>query len=252
MNHPSTAQRLAVREQPSSPIVGKQRWSELLFAHWKIDAPTVQSTLPKGLFVDSFGGDAYIGVVPFFMERVRPAWLPPLPRISWFLELNVRTYVHDANGQPGVWFYSLDCNQPIAVAIARRFFHLPYFHATMTAKRQAGAIRYECRRQGETGAPWCYEWTPGTQSTLAEPGSLEFFLLERYLLFSTDRKGRLMIGRVHHTPYRMHTPRVSEVSAGPAHRAGFDLKGEPVSLLGAESVDVAIYALQQAVPAACG
>jgi hypothetical protein len=79
-------------------MVGKQRWSELLFAHWKIDAPTVQATLPRGLFVDTFAGDAYIGVVPFFMQRVRPAWLPPLPWISWFLELNVRTYVHDENG----------------------------------------------------------------------------------------------------------------------------------------------------------
>jgi uncharacterized protein YqjF (DUF2071 family) len=127
------------------------------------------------LYVDTFAGDAYIGVVPFFMQRVRPAWLPPLPWISWFLELNVRTYVHDDRGQPGVWFYSLDCNQPLAVAIARRFFHLPYFHASMTAKRSSGAIRYQCQRQGETGAPWCYEWTPGTRSTLAEPGSLEFF-----------------------------------------------------------------------------
>ena len=244
MNLPTIAQRLAARERPSSPLVGRQRWSELLFAHWKTDAQTVQATLPRSLHVDTFAGDAYIGVVPFFMQRVRPAWLPPLPWISWFLELNVRTYVHDDRGQPGVWFYSLDCNQPLAVAIARRFFHLPYFHASMSAKRSSGAIRYQCQRQGETGAPWCYEWTPSTRSTLAEPGSLEFFLLERYLLFSTDSQGRLMVGRVHHEPYRIHTPRVSEVSAGPAHLLGFDLKGEPLSLLGAESVDVSIFALR--------
>lgn len=246
MNPPSIDQRLAARERPSSSMVGKQRWSELLFAHWKIDAPTVQATLPRGLFVDTFAGDAYIGVVPFFMQRVRPAWLPPLPWISWFLELNVRTYVHDENGNPGVWFYSLDCNQPIAVAIARHFFHLPYFHASMSAKRQAGVIRYQCQRQGEKGAPWCYEWTPGSQSTPAEPGSLEFFLIERYLLFSTNRKGHLMVGRVHHTPYRVHIPRVSEVSTGPAHLSGFDLKGAPLSLLAAESVDVSIFALEAA------
>jgi uncharacterized protein YqjF (DUF2071 family) len=145
-----------------------------------------------------------------------------------------------------VWFYSLDCNQPIAVAIARHFFHLPYFHASMSAKRQAGVIRYQCQRQGEKGAPWCYEWTPGSQSTPAEPGSLEFFLIERYLLFSTNRKGHLMVGRVHHTPYRVHIPRVSEVSTGPAHLSGFDLKGAPHSLLAAESVDVSIFALEAA------
>lgn len=245
MTTPSIAQRLAARQRPASLVVGRQRWSELLFAHWKIDAPSVQATLPRGLFVDTFAGDAYIGVVPFFMQRVRPAWLPPLPWISWFLELNVRTYVHDAHGQPGVWFYSLDCNQPLAVSIARHFFHLPYFHARMSAKLNAGGIRYQCQRQGETGDPWCYEWTPGAQSTPAEPSSLEFFLVERYLLFSADSKGHLMEGRVHHEPYRIHTPRVSKASSGPAHLLGFNLKGEPISLLGAESVDVSIFAMSR-------
>lgn len=242
---PSIAQRLAARERPKSAPVGRQRWSELLFAHWKIDAATVQATLPTGLFVDTFEGDAFIGVVPFFMQRVRPAWLPPLPWISWFLELNVRTYVHDGNGKPGVWFYSLDCNQPLAVAIARRFFHLPYFHASMSAKRHGGTIRYLCQRRHETGPPWCYDWSPGMPSTPAETGSLDFFLVERYLLYSTDSQGRLLEGQVHHAPYRIHTPRVSEFSVGPANLLGFDLQGAPSSLLGAEAVDVSIFPLKR-------
>jgi hypothetical protein len=41
-------------------------------------------------------------------------------------------------------------------------------------------------------------------------------------------------------------PRVSEVSTGPAHLSGFDLTGEPLSLLAAESVDVSIFALEAA------
>jgi len=241
---PSPAQRLAMRERPSSFIVGRQRWSALLFAHWKMAAQTVQATLPPGLFVDTFEGEAYVGIVPFIMERVRPAWLPPLPWMSWFLELNVRTYVHDAAGQPGVWFYSLDCNQPVAVAIARRFFHLPYFHARMSAKRRDGAIQYHCQRRGESGESWHYEWRPGAHASPAEPGTLEFFLIERYVLFSSDRERRLHEGRVHHAPYRIHTPTVSQLSAGPAHLAGFDLEGDPASLLGAESVDVSIFPLK--------
>ncbi|MEO6787989.1 MAG: DUF2071 domain-containing protein, partial [Chthoniobacteraceae bacterium] len=92
--------------------------------------------------------------------------------------------------------------------------------------------------------PWCYEWRSGTHAAPAEPGTLEFFLIERYVLFSSDREGTLHEGRVHHAPYRIHTPLVSEVSAGPARLAGFDLKGEPVSLLGAQSVDVSIFPLK--------
>lgn len=242
---PSPAQRLAMRERPSTPIVGRQRWSDLLFLHWKVEANAVQATLPPGLFADTFEGAAYLGIVPFFMERVRPAWLPPLPWVSWFLELNVRTYVHDADGQPGVWFYSLDCNQPVAVAIARRFFHLPYFHARMSAKRRAGAIRYQCQRRGETSEPWRYEWHPGAHAAPAVPDTLEFFLTERYVLFSSDREDQLHGGRVHHAPYRIHTPVVSGFSTGPAHLGGFELKGDPVSLLGAESVDVSIFPLKR-------
>ena len=241
---PDMAQRLTVRQRPAAAAIGYQRWSHLLFAHWKIEPRAVQATLPQGLFVDAHEGTAYVGVVPFFMQRVRPAWLPPLPWISWFLELNVRTYVHDANGQPGVWFYSLDCNQPLAVAIARRFFHLPYFHARMKARRHAGTIRYQCERRGENIEPCRFSWSPGAHAAHAEPGSLEFFLIERYVLFSTDRTGRLFEGRVHHAPYRIHTPAVSEISSEPARQAGFALEGEPVSLLGALSVDVSIIPLK--------
>lgn len=241
---PDMAQRLAVRQRPPAAAIGYQRWNHLLFAHWKIETRVVQATLPQGLFVDAHEGAAYVGVVPFFMQRVRPAWLPPLPWISWFLELNVRTYVHDANGQPGVWFYSLDCNQPLAVAIARRFFHLPYFHARMNARSHAGAIRYQCARDGENTPPCRYSWSPGAHAAPAEPGSLEFFLIERYVLFSTDRAGRLFEGRVHHAPYRIHTPAFTEISAEPARQAGFTLEGEPLSLLGAHSVDVSIFPLK--------
>jgi len=243
-------QRCDLRRRPAGRAIGHQRWSDLLFLHWKIDPRAIQATLPEGLFVDTFAGDAYLGLVPFFMQRIRPAWLPPLPWISWFLELNVRTYVHDAAGRPGVWFYSLDCNQPLAVAIARRCFHLPYFHARMAASHRDGAVHYECRRRDDDAPGGRYTWTPGPDAGPAEPGSLAFFLVERYLLFAADGAGRLFTGRVHHAPYGLHTPEVAEFSTTPAHQAGFELHGEPASVLGARAVDVSIFPLRRINPSA--
>lgn len=241
---PTQAQRCALRERPAGGPVGRQRWSRLLFAHWLVDPGEVQATLPRGLYVDTFGGAAYVGIVPFAMGRVRPAWLPPLPWLSWFLELNVRTYVHDAAGRPGVWFYSLDCNRAPAVAIARRFFHLPYRHARMAASVRDGVTHYECQlRAGET---WRYAWTPGATAASVAPGSLEFFLVERYLLFAADPRGRLFSGRVHHAPYRISAPVVAELSVEPARLAGFHLAGEPASVLAAQPVDVSIFPLEPA------
>jgi uncharacterized protein len=241
---PDLAGRLSLRQPPATRIVGRQRWTDLLFAHWRVDADLVQATLPQGLRVDTFGGHAYLGIVPFFMERVRPAWLPPLPWLSWFKELNVRTYVHDEQGRPGVWFYSLDCNQPIAVSLARNFFHLPYHHARMSAQRHEHLIRMSSQRNRGTDSPGHFAWTPGRVSRAAAPGSLEFFLVERYLLFTADRTGRLLAGRVHHPAYQINLPTVTELSTGPAQLAGFELSGDPVSVLGVNAVDVSIYSLQ--------
>ncbi|MDI1319046.1 MAG: DUF2071 domain-containing protein [bacterium] len=250
MPSPTPDQRLAERERPAGAIVGRQRWNHLLFAHWKVSAATVQATLPRGLHVDTFAGDAYLGIVPFFMQRNRPAWLPPLPWVSWFLELNVRTYVHDAVGRPGVWFYSLDCNQPIAVALARRFFHLPYHRARMTAERRGPSTVLTSQRR-TPGSPACrYAWREGAGGTAAAPGSRDFFLVERYRLFAADAAGRLFTGRVHHAPYRLHVPAVTEFSAAPARPAGFTLAGEPDSLLAARPVDVALYPLSPVTPSA--
>ncbi len=240
---PSPADQLALRERPNRSAAGCQRWNRLLFLHWTLPPETIQQSLPAGLHADTFDGKAYIGVVPFFMERIRPAWLPPLPGVSWFLELNVRTYVHDAEGRPGVWFYSLDCNQPLAVALAQRFFHLPYRHAEMRARHEQGVITYECRREG-TADTSSFLWSQAGSAHLAEPGSLEFFLVERYLLYSADKRGHLFTGRVHHAPYRIHDARLTQWSALPAIQAGLPVQGEPVSVVGAQAVDVDVFALQ--------
>lgn len=242
---PSDDARLAQRQRPSRKPVGHQRWSDLLFLHWVVPRESLQDTLPPGLHVDTFEGRAFVGVVPFFMKRIRPRLLPPLPGVSWFLELNVRTYVFDDRGRPGVWFYSLDCNQPLAVSVAQRFFSLPYHHAVMRAERADSVITYECRRE-RTWETSKFVWSPGGSSAEAIPGSLEFFLIERYLLFTVNTHRQLCTGRVHHAPYRVHQPVLKQWSAIPAAQSGFDVKGEAVSILGAEPVDVEIFALERA------
>ena len=247
---PTQAQRAALQERPARFAVMRQQWSGLGFFHWRVDAAVIAARLPDGLHVDTFDGAAWLGVVPFFMRRVRPVGLPPVPWISWFLELNVRTYVYDDQGRAGVWFFSLDCDQPLAVEVARRFFHLPYEHAAMRAVRDAdGVIEYDCRRKGEAEAARCrYPDAAGLAALPAEPGTLEWFLAERYLLFSADKRGRILTGRVHHEPYRVASVDPAECPGTtlPIGWDGFLMpSGPPTSVLVAEPVDVRIFPLEK-------
>lgn len=224
--------------------MGYQRWNRLLFAHWTVPAADIQSQLPAGLQVDTFAGTAYLGLVPFFMERVRPRGLPPVPGVSWFLELNLRTYVVDRAGRPGVWFFSLDCDQPLAVALGCGVFHLPYEHAAMDARLEGARCDYASRRRASRAPTDRFTWTaPQHGGRTAAPDSLEHFLVERYRLFAARPDGTLLTGLVRHAPYRLHDPVVERWSTGVARLAGFDLEGPPVSLLSAEAVDVDIHAI---------
>jgi uncharacterized protein YqjF (DUF2071 family) len=222
-----------------------QRWAELLFLHWSWDAATVQRTLPRGLTVDTFDGQAWIGLVPFFMQKVRPRICPSVPMLSDFLELNVRTYVHDAAGRPGVWFYSLDCNQWLAVKIARGFFHLRYEHATMRARRLAdGGVEYCAERHGdEQESRFLYH--AGRESKPAPTGSREFFLVERYRLFAHDaRRDVLWTGQVAHAPYEVTSAEVPIWDGRMMTLAGFDPAGRPPEhVCAARPVDVEIFPL---------
>ena len=243
---PLPAQRLSMRDRPRGFPVMRPRWSKLLLLHWPIDPAEIQRTLPKGLYVDTFEGKAWVGVVPFFMERIRPLLVPPVPGISWFLEMNVRTYVHDEHGNSGVWFYSLDCNQPLAVAIARRFFHLPYHHAAMSVGQQEGdSLHYHCKREAENTASR-YIYGPKGEPRVAALDSFEFFLLERYLLFSTSRSGGIFTGRVYHKPYPLTDAVCDTWSSEPIRQAGLPIpEGEPVSKLYSPGVNVWVYPLRR-------
>ena len=246
-NLPSQAQRFAARERPSGYTVMKQRWSHLLFLHWEIEPELVQQSLPEGLYVDTFHGKTYLGVVPFFMERIRPVYCPPVPGISWFQELNFRAYVYDKNGQPGIWFYSLDCNQWLAVKVARKFFNLPYQHAKMSSFKKNDELYYQSQRYGEEKMQ-TFSYPASLDSYReAAPDSLEFFLLERYRLFSVDCSNVIYQGMVNHTPYQFQPVTVEDDSSRLFSLAGFEEpEVAPVSSMIANTVDVDIFPLRRA------
>ena len=242
MSVPDSA-RLAVRQRPPGPPVMYQTWSELLFLHWSFEPDLIQASLPEGLTVDTHGGRAWAGVVPFFMRNVRPRGLPAVPWLSHFLELNLRTYAVNADGVPGVWFYSLDCNRWPAVKVARGVFRLPYEHAEMSATLDSGRVRYRSVRRGET-TPQRFEWRPRGETRTAEPGSLEFFLLERYALFAPAGEGRFRVGRVHHPPYEFSGADAPVWDAGLFALAGLPTpEGPPDHTAVCRGVDVEIFPL---------
>ena len=243
---PTDQQRLAQRNRPPGIPVMKQRWAGLGFFHWETDPEMIAARLPAGLNVDTFGGKAYLGVVPFFMERIRPVCLPPLPWLSWFHELNLRTYVHDDAGNPGVWFFSLDCNQPLAVEIARCAFNLPYEHAAMSSSVEGGIIRYRSRRKASPLPAADFTYPLPEKPRPAEPGTLEWFLVERYLLFSSDAQGNLHTGRVHHSPYLIEPMPSGKCSTTPFAHNGFpEPETQPISMLVAAPVDVTVFPLRR-------
>ena len=241
---PDTARRLLARVPDGRrPHLMYHRWESLLFLHWRLPAERIQATLPAGLTVDTYNGNAYLGIVPFFMRHVRPVGAPAVPWISHFLELNVRTYAYDRDGVPGVWFYSLDCNQPVAVIAARIMTGLRYMHAAMSAQR-GEFIDYTCRRRGarETAR---YRYRSSGVAREADPESLEFFLLERYYLFA-QRGGSLVRAQVTHAPYRFRDAELEEWSAVPAQWDGFrEVTGAPVHGCVADGFDVQTYATEK-------
>ncbi|MEM8867198.1 MAG: DUF2071 domain-containing protein [Verrucomicrobiota bacterium] len=197
--------------QTDRPPFLYQSWKSLLFLHWQIDPATIQTRLPQGLEIDTFQGKAYLGVVPFYMHALRPRFGPPCPGISYFPELNLRTYVRDATGRKGVWFFSLDAHSKLSVWIARTFFSLPYRYATMSYSiDQDQTTQMRSQRQGE--ALQTFSYRPTQRIGPARAGSLEAFLVERYRFYSASSKGQLFIGELTHAPYDLHQADVSQYS----------------------------------------
>lgn len=222
----------------------RQRWRDLLFLHFPCEPALVAPLVPPGLTLDTFPDEnglerAWIGLVPFLMKDVRWTFAPPVPGTHTFLETNVRTYVHREGRDPGVWFFSLDAANRLAVTVARVAFSLPYYHARMRLKRVADRLAY-----GGDRRELSYDIQAVVENRLPapEPGSLEFFLVERYLLYSR-RGSRLFSGRVHHTPYELSRTRIDRVEETLVAAAGVAARPY-VHHVFSEGVDVDVFSLR--------
>ena len=227
---------------PAKPWVMTQTWHDLLFAHWPVDREALASRIPAPFDLDLFEGEAWLGVVPFHMTNVAPRAVPALPWISDFPELNVRMYVRSGD-KPGVYFFSLDAGNPLAVRAARALFNLPYYSAAMKVKTPAGGVSYESRRKrSRQSAELTASYEPAGPVYQAQPGSLDYFLTERYCLYALDRKGRPYRLEIHHPPWPLQAARAVLTRNTMAAAAGICLPDVPALLHFAKRQDMVAWA----------
>lgn len=184
---------------PPGPWLLGMSWRDLLFMHWPVGVEELRPLVPPALGIDTFEGSAWLGVVPFDMTDARPHFLPAVPGLSHFPEINLRTYV-TAEDKPGIWFFSLDAHSRVAVRLARATFHLPYFDAEMSCRVSGDEVFYRSLRthKGAPPAEFVARYGPVGEPFESERGSIEDFLTERYCLYSADGRGNVRRGEVHH------------------------------------------------------
>lgn len=232
--------------RPARPWLLAMRWHDLLFLHWPLDPAALRPFLPPALELQTFDGAAWLGVVPFRMSSVRPRATPPLPWLSAFPELNLRTYV-SFGGKPGVWFFSLDAANPLAVEAARLGYHLPYQHARMRCERHGEAVAYASeRRPGAAPAAFVARYYPTGPAYHAGAGSLESWLTERYCLYAADRRGRLWRGEIDHRPWPLQPATVDIAANSMAAPLGLAFNGAPL-LHFSRRLDVVAWSLDRLV-----
>ncbi|MGB2589064.1 MAG: DUF2071 domain-containing protein [Candidatus Acidiferrum sp.] len=227
---------------PAGNWVMAQSWLDLLFAHWPVPVSALRALIPTRLEIDTFDDAGWVGVVPFRMAGVRLRGTPALPWLSAFPELNVRTYV-SADGKPGVWFFSLDAANPIAVAIARAWFHLPYFRARMSCEEHEGWIQYRSVRTHHEAVSGALvgRYRPIGTVVGAKSGTLEHFLTERYCLYTTAGRGRIIRGEIHHAPWPLQAVEAELSQNTMAEAAGIRLPNAKPLFHFSRRLDVVVW-----------
>ena len=206
----------------------RMEWNDLLFAHWPVSAETLAPHLPEGLEVDTFEGQAWIGLVPFQMADVAPRFVPAMPWVSAFPEMNVRTYV-TCKGKPGVWFFSLDATNPLAVRVARALFHLPYMDAQQSICWDGDRYHYASHRthRNEPPASFVGTYRPVGDIFHAQPDTLEYWLTARYCLYVANGKGRILRGEIDHPPWPLQQAEWTVETNTMLEPLGITCDGEP-------------------------
>lgn len=222
-----------------------QTWDDLAFLHWRLEPELLRPRVPAGVQLDLFDGSAWLGITPFRLEHLRVRGTLPVPVLSSFLETNVRTYV-TAEGKPGIWFFSLDAQSPVAVQAARRLYRLPYFQARMGAWPRGRDLEYETSRTDRSAhlAQLAVTYGPRGDVLRAEAGTLEHFLTERYCLYATDGDGALHRAEIHHPPWALQRGE-AEITQNTMPPPGIELPDEEPHVLFSKRQDVVIWPLSR-------
>ncbi|HEX4668530.1 MAG TPA: DUF2071 domain-containing protein [Solirubrobacterales bacterium] len=223
-----------------------QTWAQLLFAHWPLTTQALEHVVPPQLRLDTYDGSAWIGITPFLVEGLRLRGTAPLPWVSSFAEINVRTYV-SVGGKPGIFFLSLDASSCAAVQAARPAYRLPYFRSRIATGADPEGFSFAAVRTSADGPPACFKarYGPAGEELVNRPGSLERWLAERYCLYTLDERQRILRGEIHHPPWPLR-PAWAEIETNTmAVPYGLSLQGPPLLHFSARQ-DVALWSLQRA------
>lgn len=229
---------------PDGRWIMTQSWHDLLFVHWPVAVDGLRSLVPSGLELDLFEQRAWLGIVPFHMTNVVPRGVPALPWVSAFPELNVRTYVR-VTDRPGVYFFSLDAGNPLAVTVARAMFKLPYYFASIDVRHEDGFVDFHSRRiTGDAAqAHFAARYRPLGPVHTAPPGSLEYFLTERYCLYTVDGTFHLHRLDIHHEPWELQQAEARIEANTMAEAAGIRLPSMAPELYFAKRQDIVAWPL---------
>ena len=206
-----------------------QSWQQLTYVHWPVAAEQVDRNLPPGLVADTMDGSAWVGLVAFAMQRIRIPRTPAIPYFGSFPETNVRTYVRDSSGRPGVWFDSLDITRLLPVAVARTAYRLPYMWAEMAIREADGRVEYKARRRwpGLRNAASDLSVVPGDVIPDVEQSPLERFLTARWGLYTMLGR-RLAYAPVDHPTWPLQAARIHRIEDEFVAAAGYSVVGDPI------------------------
>ncbi|HEV8105227.1 MAG TPA: DUF2071 domain-containing protein [Gaiellaceae bacterium] len=220
---------------PDVPWAQAQSWVDIAFLHWRIDPAALQRLLPGSVELQTFDGAAWLGITPFLLSGLRLRGLPPLPGVSTFPALNVRTYV-TLDERPGLWFFTLDVGSTLVGEAEKRLYRLPYHRAQMRYVRDGGFVNHESAR---AGAAFSASYRGVGDVFDAETGSLDEFLTDRYCVYTEDG-GRVYRAELHHRRWQLQH--------GEAHidlntMAPLPLPAEAPHVLFSQRQDVVIWPL---------
>ena len=229
-----------------------QEWHNLLFLHWSFPVKSIRPYIPSQLDIDTYSNCAWIGIIPFQMRRLRPSFAFSIPPISNFTEINLRTYVKDKYNRKGVWFFSLDTQNPLGNWIAKRFFHLNYRFAKtefLTSDAQSNTCKFTLPDTKQSEQTFSWQHSESTFMPSQEPKSLECFLTERYRLFSyNQKKNTLLTGTLSHKPYQLNRPTLLEYSTDLFTSNGIEVPNAyPESILACKQTKVNVYPIETVI-----